>query len=138
VAVYERAGDSYARVRQRGSKTFPERVETDDRAFVALRAELKETDLHTARTALGQEGYAFPMAVRGELQGALIVGPRPEHYSPDERELMGHVAHQVGIALHALRAQDNEALIDALANGNLEPTTAQKRARQLRGLWAAV
>jgi hypothetical protein len=138
VAVYERAGDSYARVRQRGSETFPERVETDDRAFVTLRAELAETDLHATRTALGADGYAFPMAVRGVLQGALVVGARPEHYSPDERELMGHVTHQVGIALHALRAQDNEALVDALANGNLEPTTAQRRARQLRGTWAAV
>jgi GAF domain-containing protein len=71
------------------------------------------------------------MAVRGALQGALVAAARPEHYTPDERELLAQVAHQVGVALHALRARDNETLIRAIASGVLEPALARERARQL-------
>jgi hypothetical protein len=133
VALYERVTESYARVRQRGRDTFPERIEIDDRAFVALRAELTEQDLHAYKnkSALGAEGYCFPMAVRGTLQGALVVGARPENYAPDERELLAHVVYQVGMALHALRTSDNEMLLKALASGALEPAMARERARQL-------
>jgi 23S rRNA maturation mini-RNase III len=131
VALYERVTDSYTRVCQRGRNAFPERVAIDDRAFVALRAELTEQDLHTYKSALGFEGYGFPMAVRGKLQGALIVGARPEQYTPDERELLAHVAYQVGMALHALRTRENEKLMRAFASGELEPALARERARQL-------
>jgi len=48
--------------------------------------------------------------LRGNLLGALVVGQRPgEHYTADERELLFHVAHEVGAALFALRAQESEA-----------------------------
>ena len=39
-----------------------------------------------------------------------MVGQRPgEHFAAEERELLFHVAHEVGAALFALRAQESEA-----------------------------
>jgi GAF domain-containing protein len=131
VALYERRGDAYNRVVHKGERTFPERVETDDRAFIALRAEATELDLADIGSALGESGYAFPMTLRGVLLGALVCGARTEPWSPDERGWLSRLAHEVGIALHALRARENETLVDALANGALEPGTARTRARAL-------
>ncbi len=68
------------------------------------------------------------MAVRGVLGGALLCGARTEEYTRDERRLIAEVAQQVGTALHALRARDNEALVRALASGEIDLPTARKRA----------
>jgi GAF domain-containing protein len=64
---------------------------------------------------LRRDGYAFPLQVRGELLGLLIIGSRPEeHYSSEERELFALVAHDVGAALFAIRAQiGDEQLAEA-------------------------
>ncbi len=110
VALYERTADGYVRVRQHGEPAVPAQVAVDDLAFVRLRARNAALDLSDARSALGDEGYAFPLMLRGNLLGALVVGQRPgEHYAADERELLFHVAHEVGTALFALRAQESEA-----------------------------
>lgn len=62
----------------------------------------------------GWYGHAFPMRVRGSLLGVLVVDPRPgEHYAADGRELMAHVAHEVGAAQFALRAQASEVQAQA-------------------------
>jgi GAF domain-containing protein len=66
------------------------------------------------RAQLGGDGYAFPLHVRGQLLGVLVVGPRPgEHSVAEERELLAHVAHEVGAALFALRAEASEARAQA-------------------------
>lgn len=135
-AFYESSETGYVRVRQRGEPIYPERIETDDRAFVAMRADRIEIELGEVSSALGSEGYVFPMAVRGVLRGALACGARSEEYTRDERKLIAEVAHQVGIALHALRARDNEALVKEIASGLLDPSTARKRARELHAAWA--
>ncbi|MBA3564808.1 MAG: GAF domain-containing protein [Gammaproteobacteria bacterium] len=101
-----------------------------------MRADRIEIGLGEVSSALGSEGYVFPMAVRGVLRGALACGARSEEYTRDERKLIAEVAHQVGIALHALRARDNEALVKEIASGSLDPSTARKRARELHAAWA--
>ena len=73
------------------------------------RARNAELDLHATQSALGTDGYAFPLMLRGNLLGALVVSQRPgEHFAAEERGLLFHVAHEVGAALFALRAQESE------------------------------
>ena len=110
VALYERTSEAYIRIRQQGEPALPAQIATDDLAFVGLRARNAELDLEGTQSQLGRDGYAFPLMLRGSLLGALVVGQRPgEHYAADERELLFHVAHEVGAALFALRAQESEA-----------------------------
>ncbi|MDE1899391.1 MAG: hypothetical protein KGI40_00970 [Xanthomonadaceae bacterium] len=112
VALYERTAEAYVCIRQQGEPALPAQVAVDDLAFVGLRARNAALDLHATPSALGADGYAFPLMLRGSLLGALIVGQRPgEHYAADERELLFHVAHEVGAALFALRAQGSEARV---------------------------
>ncbi len=113
VALYEYTPEGFARTRQRGSRELPAQLDLDDLALVKLRAHATEVDLNGTPSRLGREGYAFPLRARGRLLGILAVGPRSdEHYVADERELFAHVAHEVGAALFALRAQATEALLD--------------------------
>ncbi|MHB1283215.1 MAG: hypothetical protein ACYCZI_04970, partial [Metallibacterium scheffleri] len=111
----------------------PEQLPADDLAFVKLRARNAELDLHDTRSALGDEGYAFPLMLRGNLLGALVVGQRPgEHYAADERELLFHVAHEVGAALFALRAQESEArALESEANAKASEAQARAAESQL-------
>ena len=114
IAMYEYTPDGYSRVRQRGAQNLPPRVAADDLALVKLRAHDPEVNLHQTPSAMGKDGYAFPLRVRGHLLGVLIVGPRPgEHSVAEERELLAHVAHEIGAALFALRAEASEARAQA-------------------------
>ena len=140
VALYERDNEGYTQVRHRGSQAFPVRVETDDPAFIRLRAGHHAVDLHERASTLGGDGYVFPLSVRGTVIGVLVCGPRPgEQYTADERKLLAHVAHQVGAALHALRVQESmqrlEAkarLVEVLANSTWPPSPeVQAKAREL-------
>jgi hypothetical protein len=112
VALYERTPEGYARVRQHGGSALPAQVAVDDFAFVKLRARNAAVDLDDTQSDLGQDGYAFPLMVRGNLLGALVVGERPgERFAADERELLFGVAHEVGMALFALRALESEVQV---------------------------
>ena len=115
VALYENTPQGYALVRQGGDHALPARIDADDPAVIALRAHEPEVDLDGRTSTLGREGYGFPLQVRGQLLGVLVIGPRPgERYSGEERELFAHVAHEVGAALFAVRAQISEQhLIEA-------------------------
>ena len=131
VALYERASEGYRLLRNRGAQTFPLTVKLDDRAFVALRAEQGEQDLVDLHSNLGPEGYVFPMKVRGTVLGALVCGSRTEHYTPAERRLLGHLAHEVAGALTALRAHQNELIVEALATAETPIDTLRTRALTL-------
>ncbi|MGH8427274.1 MAG: GAF domain-containing protein [Gammaproteobacteria bacterium] len=131
VALYERVPDGYRLLRNRGAQTFPPLIKLDDRAFVALRAERREQDLNGLHSALGANGYAFPMTVRGTLLGALVCGARSEQYTPAERTLLSRLAHEVGNALNAMRARENEALVEALAIGEAPVDSLRARALHL-------
>ena len=136
VALYERTATTYVCVRQHGEPALPAQVALDDLAFVKLRARNAELDLDDTQSQLGRGGYAFPLMLRGSLLGALVVGQRPgEHYAADERELLFHVAHEVGAALFALRAQESRAFVRALAQGALKPEDARAQAIKLGTTW---
>ncbi|MGH8398295.1 MAG: GAF domain-containing protein [Gammaproteobacteria bacterium] len=132
VALYERGMRDYICLYQVGKRELPVQVETDDPALVRLRAGDHEVDLHTLPGALGGEGYVFPLMVRGTLLGVLACGQRPaEQYAADERTLLRHVTHQVAAAWQTLKVRDKEKLVEALASGAIEPSTAREQARQL-------
>jgi len=133
VAIYEQADGDYLRVRHQGSLDFPQRVETDDAAFVQLRAGKRELELHARASTLGAEGYVYPLSLRKTVIGAIVCGPRPgEAYTADERRLLANVTYQVGVALHVLRMENKAKLVDALANGSLSvPAEVQAKAREL-------
>ncbi|MGH8428275.1 MAG: GAF domain-containing protein [Gammaproteobacteria bacterium] len=132
VALYWHDVGGYRRLGESGEHRYPEKVDMDDRAIVALRADRNDIDLEDLGSALGTDGLLIPMIVRGELLGAVVLGNRPgEHYPPDERELLRHVIHEIGAAMDALRARENARLVNALAAGALTPDAAMMQARAL-------
>jgi len=120
VAIYEHRGEEYVCVRQQGEVVYPPQVKIDDTAFVAARADQNDIDLAEFHSALGSDGYVFPMAAHGQLQEVLVCANRPgEHYAVDERLLLAHVAQQMGMALYALRMQAKAKLVEALVKAPL-------------------
>jgi len=86
---------------------------------------------------------ALPMSHRGDLDGFVLLRSKRNHegYRPDEIEVLGFAAHQVGLDLHAL---ENEALQarneelemallakDEVLNTNAEVLKAKDEALQL-------
>lgn len=133
VGLYENTSQGYALARQSGDRTLPMQIDTDDPTVIALRAHEPEVDLHDRAGALRQQGYAFPLQVRGQLLGLLVIGSRPdEHYSGEERELFAHVAHEVGGALFAIRAQISEKqLVEARQREATLLDLAEARLREI-------
>ncbi|WP_296000018.1 GAF domain-containing protein [Rugamonas sp.] len=60
---------------------------------------------------------ALPMSHRGDLQGFALLGAKPDgdEYRPDEIDVLGHAAHQIGLDLHALQIESLKAVVDAYA-----------------------
>lgn len=129
-ALYESGPQGFGLAHQCGEQVLPACVDNDDPAVVALRAHEPEVELHDRMGALRIEGYAFPLQVRGQLLGLLVIASRPdEHYSSEERELFAHVSHEVGAALFALRAQASELMLDearAMARASEERARASE------------
>ena len=120
VAIYERRDDHYIRVRHEGDVHYPTQIKIDDTAFVAARADQNDIDLSELHSSLGTDGYVFTMAAHGEMQYALICANRPgEHYPADDRALLAHVAHEMGMALYALRMRAQSQVMEALAKATL-------------------
>jgi hypothetical protein len=131
-AFYWQEQDAYRRIAANGTAAYPGMAGIDDRAFVALRSERTETDLENLCSDLGDDGLLLPMTVRGDLLGAIALSNRPgEHFPPDERELLAHLVHEVGSALHALHARENARFVSAVADGNLSGEEMTARARIL-------
>ncbi len=123
--------------RDEAGPAFPDRLDMDDRALVRLRATLAPLDLHGVGSALGIEGLALPLALRGHLFGMLACGPRPAgRHAQSDIERLGHAAHEVGTSMFALRARANESLVEGLARGVLSPAQATRQARELSGVRA--
>jgi GAF domain len=132
VALYERTPQGYHSLRQRPAGTYPESVESDDPILVTLRAGLHEAELSESGSALGQDGYAFPMTIRGVLIGVVVIASRPaEQYTGEELELLAHVVHEVGIALFAARARSQAEFLRESVNDGALPESWRARARQL-------
>jgi hypothetical protein len=76
-------------------------VSGSDSAIIALHNRHNALDLKALSTQLRGE-FAYPMIARGQLVGALVLGPKRsgENYAPDESHAIMKLAHEVG---HALR-----------------------------------
>lgn len=132
VALYEQAPKGYACVRQAGDIAYPKNLYQDDPALVASRADMKAVDLAELTSALGADGYVFPLVVAGGLQGVLVCANRPgEHFALDERKLIAKVARQVGLAWQNILARESQAFVRAMAQGTLRPDEARDRALKL-------
>lgn len=131
-AFYWREQDTYRRIAASRATPYPATASIDDRAFVALRSDRSETDLENLCSDLGGDGLLLPMTVRGDLLGAIVLANRPgEHFPPDERELLAHLVHEVGSALHALHARENARFVSAVAEGRLIGEELAAKARLL-------
>ena len=132
VAFYEQAPKGYACVKQAGDIAYPKSVGPDDVALVAARADMKAVDLAELASALGADGYVFPLRVAGGLQGVLVCANRPgEHFALDERKLIAKVARQVGLAWQNILARESQAFVRAVAQGSLKPEELRERALML-------
>lgn len=137
VAIYSAEPRGYKLLKQVGDGKFPKKLDGDDSALVAVRADRHSVDLGTYPGALGEDGCMFPMLVLGTLRGVIVCRNRPgEHFGPDERKLLAHVAREVGAAWRILRARDNEAYVMQMAEGELSLKAAREKARALTVAWA--
>ncbi|MFO1392236.1 MAG: hypothetical protein U1F09_00550 [Steroidobacteraceae bacterium] len=102
----------------------PQRIDADEPLAVALRAQQMPTHVSDARSALPGE-LALPSIHHGELDGFVVLGTKPngETYRPDEKEVLGFAAHQVGLDFRALRMEQLERDVDALNARNQELET---------------
>ena len=109
-------------------------IARDDPLAVALRTEPKPLHLEDVGEREGFE-LALPMSHRGDVNGIVLLGRRPagESYRPDEIELLGFAAHQVGLDLHALEV---ESLRHALADAGIEIARAEAKVEALRSVIA--
>ena len=137
VAIYSVEAQGYKLLTQTGEMKFPRRLDGDDSALVAVRADRHAVDLTAYPGALGEDGCLFPMLVLGTLRGVMVCRNRPgEHFGPDEKKLLTHVAREVGAAWRILRARDNEAYVMQMAEGELSLKAAREKARALTVAWA--
>jgi hypothetical protein len=132
VAIYSAEPAGYDRIQQAGDIAFPRRLDADDPALVAMRAEKTAVDLTYPTSELGEDGCAFPILVPGNLRGVIVCINRPgEHYANYEKTLLTDVAQAVGAAWSILRAKDNEAFVRTMATGELGLEAARDQARRL-------
>ncbi|MGB9430529.1 MAG: GAF domain-containing protein [Gammaproteobacteria bacterium] len=127
-AIYEQTGNGYRRLRQQGTRNYPDKLSLDDPVCVRLRANLAETDLDELGSVLGDEGVVFPVVLRGVVIGALVCASRPgEIYTSKERALLLHAAHEVGASLHAMYVNEARSFLAGVADGTL-PSAAKTQA----------
>ena len=130
--LYEYDGHGYAAIRQLPRGHYPDAIDIDDPVAVALRAGRSEVGLGEAGSSLGNDGYAFPMTVRGNLLGFVVLAHRPsERYTKEERSLLEHVVHEAGIALFAARARSQAEFLREAAGDDALPEPWRVRARKL-------
>ena len=87
-----------------------ERLDADDPALIAMRAEPKTLVPDAASSRL-KAALIAPMVNRNEVIGVALLGPKPSGggYRPDEIELVGWATRHVGLDLHALKVEQLEA-----------------------------
>lgn len=124
------------RVRQRGTGDYAAHLDVNDLGFLRLRAGDLELDLHGIASGLGTEGNVYALTIRGQVLGFIVLGPRPgEAYTQEERRVFALVAHQVAVALHALRLEEQYRLLQGLAEGAFTSLPkAQAKAKELVGV----
>jgi hypothetical protein len=110
-AIYLR-GQQGALMRVAGDLgSAPEALDPDLAPVLAARAELQPVELDGCALPAA---LLVPMAMRQELGGILLLGPKPngEPYRPDQIELLHWAAGQIGLDLNALEVERLEALAE--------------------------
>ncbi|MDE8346126.1 MAG: hypothetical protein POH28_08150 [Acidocella sp.] len=132
--LYEARSTVFEKTAEHG-RSWPPEINRDDPALVWLRATQAPLDLHGLESALGHEGVALPLALRGQIFGVLVCGPRgAARYAQAELTELAQVARDIGASLFALRARANEDFVEKLALGHVNQQDATNQARQLLGL----
>ncbi len=100
-----------------------ELIDANDNIAVALRAGLVPIQNEGQHPGLANN-LALPMSHRGQINGFALIGPKPngEIFRPDEMEVLGFAAHQIGLDLFALQ---NEKLKSDVARMNKEKEILQ-------------
>ena len=108
VAQYLRRPDLAYR-RTHGSTDLPAIIAADSDLAIALRHECATIDLHKENFDIAAE-YAFPMALRGEVNGIILLLPRADgiSYRPDEIKLLGECIRSYALDLESLRVGELE------------------------------
>jgi hypothetical protein len=114
-ALYLRGADGVYRRQAGRLDGAAEDCAADDHAFALMRAERRPVELAAAHGGL-PGALALPMLDQGALAGFVLVGAKADgaDYRPDEVELLGWAACQVGLDLQALHARDLEAQVVGL------------------------
>lgn len=137
VAIYANTGTEYVCMQQAGELTYPERLDKNDPALVAVRADLAAVDVINMRSALRQDVCVFPMLVLGVERGVIVCANRPgEHFAADEKALLSNVANDVGAAWRILRARKNEEFIRSLAEEPIKAKSVKAQAQKLKLVWS--
>ena len=135
VAVYRREAGALNRVA--GSwDTAPAQFRDDDPAFALMRAERRPLDL--AETPTDLPGVlALPMLDHGALAGLVLMDLKNNEalYRPDEVTLLGWAAHEVGLALAALKARATDGEVDRMRIQNAELRGANAELRAVIAGW---
>ncbi|HVC37098.1 MAG TPA: hypothetical protein VNF46_01720 [Gammaproteobacteria bacterium] len=132
VALYLRKDSQYVEVQHEGDIIYPETVKVDDAALATARSGAKGIDLSELRSALGADGYVFPLGA----QAVLVCANRPgEHYAAAELKLLAYVARQLGAALFSINAREDRNFIRAVARGVLSPESTRAQALSLETGW---
>ena len=133
VGIYEMRDEGYVAVRRTLGSHLPDKLETDDRALVGLRAGETQVRLADTPSAAGSDGLVLPLATGGVLSGAIVVAGRTnaEAYDPDEVLTLRRLASAVAGALDSLRARSRSELLEEIAAGKISPEAARARAQAL-------
>ncbi|HEY2358892.1 MAG TPA: GAF domain-containing protein [Phenylobacterium sp.] len=115
VAVYMKAADGRFARAAGDLRDAPRTLDPDDPALVRLRAERKPVEPDTAGSAL-PAALACPLLHRDEVIGAVLIASREagDAFRPDEIDLLGWAARQVGADLHALEVEQLQAAVSRL------------------------
>ena len=108
---------------QRDWHRYPLRSAWTIRRSCALRKQLSQIDLSEVNSALGSDAIAFALAVRGQLTGAFVCGPRlnGETFAPDEIAMLRNTVHEIGAELNAIRSREQAEDPDRADRGHDGP-----------------
>ena len=128
-ALYRRtAGGDYERVAATLAGA-PVSVDQDEPLLVSRRAAQAPSHCSDAHSALPGD-LALPSIHHGHLDGFVLLGAKPngETYRPDEQEVLGFAAHQVGLDFRALRMEQLEREVAELHARNADLSAALQQA----------
>ena len=115
-AIYLRQADGGYALAGSTLEQAPAQLAGGDGVVRALASQMAPVWFERVRSAVRAD-LALPMSQRGTLHGFVVVGAkrRGASYRPDECEVLAFAAHQVGLDSHALRGDELERAVQAMA-----------------------